>query len=198
MGHTVDIQELIILNMTILQPLLRLKIIAVKDCLVVNVDSEKMKSSLMGLFRRQGYKMTSDGRINNSITAVKEQIERYFNDKLPNEACGLVVKKPDNLYHFVKCNNQAEKVRDNFIISPEDFLAASKIGEVAFVVHSHPHAPATPSQADRVACERSGLPWWIVSVPYKKWGFCFPKGYKAPLIGRVFCHGILDCYSLIS
>jgi proteasome lid subunit RPN8/RPN11 len=52
--------------------------------------------------------------------------------------------------------------------------------------------------------EASGLPWHIVSVhlengvPVAKELKTFnPAGYEAPLIGREFFHGVLDCYTLI-
>jgi len=32
------------------------------------------------------------------------------------------------------------------------------------LVHSHPDAPARASEADKVECEASGVPWLIVSV----------------------------------
>ena len=73
------------------------------------------------------------------------------------------------------------------------------------MVHSHPDAAALPSEADRVACEASGLPWYIVAVAKdldgkvkagEIRGFT-PEGFQAPLLGRQFAHGVLDCYSLV-
>lgn len=78
------------------------------------------------------------------------------------------------------------------------------MGEVTAIVHSHPDELARASEADKVACEASGLPWLIVSV-LKEDGVPVasevnqiePCGYEAPLIGRTFAHGVTDCFSLI-
>lgn len=97
---------------------------------------------------------------------------------------------------YVACRNLAVGT-DQFVISPEDYAMAEEQGQVVAVVHSHPNLPATPSQADRVSCEASGLPWFIVSVPSGEWSELTPSGYTAPLVGRQWSHGVLDCYSLV-
>jgi cell wall-associated NlpC family hydrolase len=56
---------------------------------------------------------------------------------------------------------------------------------------------AKPSQADLVACEGSGLPWFIMGYPSEQWEYIEPSGYIAPLVGRQWSHGVLDCYSII-
>jgi proteasome lid subunit RPN8/RPN11 len=111
------------------------------------------------------------------------------------ESCGLlVIKKGREVY--LPCRNIAVG-SDQFVIHPEDYAAADAQGQIAAVVHSHPGLPPTPSQADRVACEASGLPWYIVGVPSDTWERMEPSGYVAPLVGRQWSHGVLDCYALV-
>lgn len=116
--------------------------------------------------------------------------------EVPRESCGLIVLDGrDELY--VPCKNIAENAQQ-FFLDPRDYLAADeKYEAILAVVHSHPGASSRPSEADRVACERSGLPWHIVGLPDLDWSYLEPSGFKAPLVGRNWHHGILDCYSLI-
>lgn len=117
----------------------------------------------------------------------------------PREACGLVavVKGRER---YIPCRNQATTPSEHFILHPEDYANADEQGELVAVVHSHPDVPARPSEADKVACESSGLPWLIVAVSADGAGELVeiePCGYEAPLVGRTFAHGILDCYTLV-
>lgn len=41
------------------------------------------------------------------------------------------------------------------------------------------------------------MPWHIVTWPNGEWVYLEPTGYEAPLIGRHWSHGVLDCYSII-
>lgn len=113
----------------------------------------------------------------------------------PREACGLIVVE-DGKEKLVICKNKAE-FDHQFIIDPEDYFLASENGEIVGVVHSHPMGSAWPSEADVVSCEQTKLVWHIVSCLDGEWVVLRPKGYKAPLVGRNWCHGILDCYSLV-
>jgi len=115
--------------------------------------------------------------------------------EMPREACGLlIVRKGREVYR--PCRNLATG-DDQFTIAPDDYEAAEAEGEIVGVVHSHPFLPATPSQADMVSCEATGLEWHIVSVPNGVWHSFRPTGYVAPLVGREFSHGVLDCYAVI-
>lgn len=125
----------------------------------------------------------------------KARAVQHALEQAPRESCGLVVIESGKERYF-PCQNIAEK-QSQFIMNPEDFARAEDMGDIVAIVHSHPNAPATPSEADRVGCELSGLPWFIVSLPSTLLERLDPAGYKAPLIGRPFVHGILDCYALI-
>ncbi len=131
-------------------------------------------------------------------------IEDHARIEYPREACGLVVIDRGR-QRYVRCRNAAAGTEE-FVIVPADYARAEAIGEMVAVVHSHPDAPATPTAADRVACEGTGVPWFILSIRKAddaseleagEWARCDPCGYIAPLVGRPFVHGILDCYSLI-
>lgn len=97
----------------------------------------------------------------------REAAVQHAMQALPTEACGLLVLV-DGQETYWPCANLANNV-DHFIMDPFDYARAELSGEILAVVHSHPHAPPTPSQDDREACQASGLPWHIVSVPDVRW-----------------------------
>ena len=116
----------------------------------------------------------------------------HAREEYPRESCGLlVIRRGREVY--VPCRNIGVGT-DQFVIHPEDFAQADSRGQIVGVVHSHPGLPPTASQADRVACEASGLPWHIISFPSGQWAQIQPSGYLAPLVGREWSHGVLDCW----
>lgn len=123
-----------------------------------------------------------------------EQIFAHADAEAPRECCGLLITAGKKQV-YIPCKNEAVG-SENFQLSAADFAAAEDQGKVLAVVHSHPNAAPTPSMADRVSCEATGLPWLIVGGERSKF-WLEPKGYKAPLLGRPFVHGVLDCYSLV-
>ena len=101
----------------------------------------------------------------------------------PKESCGLLlnVKGKEKYY---PCRNLSITDNQCFIIDPEDYVKADNVGKIIAVVHSHPITPPEPSQADKISCEQSKLPWYIVNPKTEQWGECKPEGYVPDILGR--------------
>lgn len=130
----------------------------------------------------------------------QEAISAHALAEYPRESCGFIVANGKKEV-YVPTKNAADKPGDHFKTRGEDWaFIEDNIGPIVAFVHSHPDHDSTPSPADRVACEASGLPWIIVSVRdgvVSEPTHIAPTGYQAPLIGRPFFHGVLDCYTMI-
>lgn len=131
---------------------------------------------------------------------IAKTIALHAEFEYPNECCGLIALNSSGTPEYFPCENSAVTPSSNFRIAAEEWARVEDSGEILAVVHSHPDYPATPSAADRVLCEASGLPWYIQEVREGKsmeLGMFCPSGFKAPLIGRPFHYGVLDCLQLV-
>jgi proteasome lid subunit RPN8/RPN11 len=122
--------------------------------------------------------------------------EAHARVEYPRESVGLVVSvrgKPS----YVPCRNQSEEP-DHFILHPEDYAAAEDMGDIITVVHSHPDAGPEPSLHDIASHAASRMTWWIVGLKdgAATWHE-MPAACEMPLEGRVFVHGVIDCYTLV-
>jgi len=127
--------------------------------------------------------------------AIKHAIE-HAKSKCPEETCGVIgVFKGKTKY--IECENIAEDKEKNFVIKPLDYAKAEDAIEITHIVHSHPNINPNPSQADLVAIERGILPWLIVNPRTGQHTVTEPSGYIAPMVGREFSFGILDCYTIV-
>lgn len=131
-----------------------------------------------------------------------DDAKQHALEAYPQESCGLVVvagKKGKQKY--VRCTNAAVSKSEHFTIGAEDYARCEDMGEVVGLIHSHPDETARPSQADKVCCETSELPWTIISVMPGPVVAAIeqiaPAGVEFPLEERPFVHGVLDCFTLI-
>tara|TARA_R100000781_G_C4081498_1_gene127912 strand:- start:4370 stop:5080 length:711 start_codon:yes stop_codon:yes gene_type:complete len=113
----------------------------------------------------------------------------------PKESCGLLVVIKGKERYW-PCENIAVKPNDQFILDPDGWTEAEDNGEIISVIHSHPITSPQLSEADKIACEKTGLEWWVVQPRLEQWVSYEPCGFKAPLIGRKWVWGVTDCWSL--
>lgn len=123
------------------------------------------------------------------------QIMAHARTDMPRESCGLLVSWRGKLIYHAALN--IAEHNEHFIIAPQDYAAAEDVGQVVAVVHSHPFTAPEPSPDDRVGIEKTQLPWLIVNPVTGAYTVTEPSGYEAPLEGRQFSHGVLDCLTLI-
>ena len=134
--------------------------------------------------------------MNLPVDKILPAIREHAAASAPQECCGVAIVRRGKL-QYVPCRNLYAGAGDVFWIDPVDYAAAEDQGAVVAIVHSHVNAAPEPSMADRVGIEATGKPWLIVNHPVGHYTLTEPSGYVAPMIGRPFAHGVLDCYSII-
>ena len=127
---------------------------------------------------------------------LKKEILTHAKEESPKECCGLIIVRKGRK-RYKPCKNVSDVPKETFVLAINDYVKAEEEGEIIAVVHSHPFERPEPSIGDKVACEKSNLPWIIVNPTIEEWGYCEPSGFELPLVGREFNFGIVDCYSLV-
>ena len=126
----------------------------------------------------------------------REAALAHAKDQDPEESCGLLLNIRGKERYY-PCRNLSAESDEYFILDPEDYIKGSNLGEITAIIHSHPDTLPVPSQADKMSCEQTKLPWHIVNPKTETWGYYEPCGYKAPLLGRPWVWAVTDCWSLI-
>ena len=126
----------------------------------------------------------------------KEAALAHAKEQDPDESCGLLLNIRGKERYY-PCRNLSAQSDEYFILDPEDYIKGSNLGTITAIIHSHPNTPPVASQADKMSCEQTKLPWYIVNPKTETWGYYEPCGYKAPLLGRPWVWAVTDCWSLI-
>jgi proteasome lid subunit RPN8/RPN11 len=122
------------------------------------------------------------------------ELIKHGQECLPNEACGVVIIFKGKL-KYIRCTNLL--YGDDFYLDPEDYAKAESMGEVVGIAHTHVNYESRPSEADITGCNFSKVPWLIYSFLDNTSQTIMPSKFTPPLVGRVWYHGVQDCYTLI-
>lgn len=128
---------------------------------------------------------------------LKDAIVAHALDCYPSECCGVIVNGK-----YIACTNTSTQ-HEQFVLCPKEFARAESLGEIQAIVHSHPDGGVLPSDLDKLQIELHCVPWVIVAVSKQAYGdepafgVYEPCGYKPPLLGRSYIHGVQDCYAIV-
>ncbi|MGH9147987.1 MAG: Mov34/MPN/PAD-1 family protein [Vicinamibacterales bacterium] len=98
---------------------------------------------------------------------VEDAIRRHGTETYPNECCGALVGREGDVQHAVQLPNTTEEgPRRRFLVRPADYMQAEGAarhlgGDLLGFYHSHPDAPARPSQYD---LDHAWPTFWYVIV----------------------------------
>ena len=126
-----------------------------------------------------------------------EDFKEHTQEDYPKEACGFIIVNSRGREQYYRAKNIAKNIEEQFIIDPISYADAEDLGEITGICHSHPNETCIPSEVDKVSCETTNKPWHILSWPSNQLYSWKPEGYEAPLVGRPFSYGVLDCYTLV-
>lgn len=125
-----------------------------------------------------------------------DEIMHHTEVAFPNEVAGVIVQEGKRMHYF-PLRNVSETPTEASKPDPDDFIKAAQHGTIIAYVHSHTGDGATtlPSIADRAECNSMGYAYVITSWPEGDLRILMPE--KLPLVGRPWCLGFEDCWSLV-
>ena len=128
----------------------------------------------------------------NWLTLSQQRDIQAFAAQVPDkELCGFVLENGT----VVLCQNIAVDPHLQFEISPAEYAVYEARG-IKGVWHTHLELDSF-SPTDQMVMASDTLPWAVYCLRTDRFHQCDPTA-KAPLLGRPFCFGVYDCYSLVS
>jgi len=128
---------------------------------------------------------------------IKKHIKDHATEESPYECCGILYQDKDSLkLGALRCKNIAENKHMMFSIDPKDYLKASRLGEIISFYHSHINS-SNFSDYDKIQSEHHEVKFIMYSLKDRKFNEYEPKNCESFYVGRDFCLGKNDCYTII-
>ena len=129
-------------------------------------------------------------------TGIKSQIISLSRADPLHEVCGFIYRDWNGGPQILPCQNVATDPTEEFEISIDDSIRVQGLGRALAVYHSHPSASPGFSPADLECAEEMALPFYLYDVETETWHEYIPKSYESEFLGRQWCVGFDDCYSV--
>lgn len=120
------------------------------------------------------------------------EIEEHFREEYPREGCGVICVKKGKML-WVPCKNIAEEGQD-FLMDSQEYIKLKRTSDIVGIVHSHPDADNTASDADITYCNALGIPYYIFSYPDMELNVLQPTVNTTELFGREYKFTESDCF----
>ena len=128
-----------------------------------------------------------------AITAeVRDRLVAHAREAAPDECCGVLLGRGDDIIEAVRARNAAESASTRFVIDPKDHIDARRDArtrglDVLGFYHSHPRSGAAPSDTDLAEAVYPGGLYIIVGLgadPPEVRVFGFDNGnfHERPLV----------------
>ena len=128
---------------------------------------------------------------------IKQDIKKHALDEAPDECCGVLLQNKNTKdLEIFKCKNSSTNKANHFLISPSDYLKASKGGEILAFYHSHFSEEDSFSEYDKLQSEQHNVKFILYCVKKNSFHEHKPEKCKSPYVGRDFELGVNDCLTL--
>jgi len=125
---------------------------------------------------------------------IKNEIKSHAKLERPRECCGFIIDE----VKVYKAKNIAHDNENKFKISPEDYVAASSLGEITAIYHSHPNTEAKFSEYDKFNSINHKITYILYTLKDNSFTQFDPSlSDFNDYIGRSFKIGLSDCYTLM-
>jgi proteasome lid subunit RPN8/RPN11 len=129
---------------------------------------------------------------------IKKSIKDLSIKKTPQEICGFIYfDEREYKFDTYHCKNRAENKKNNFIISPQDYLNCQKLGKIVACYHSHCDDHLEFSEMDKNNSNLYRINYILYNTKHDYFNFYSPGTSNNPYIGRPFLLGRSDCFTLM-